>query len=633
MGLWFEHDARLPQGRLNGIYWGILGLSLLLLSGFWKLQIIETEKYAAMAERNRVRTLPILAPRGRILDREGRELVTSYPSFSVRLLREDIPAVQRKLPEIAEGIGVSVEEIQRRIEDSKHLPKFYPIEIKAEASNADIAFIEAHRADLPELELLMVHRRRYPADGFLSHAVGYVGEVSETQVTQSNGKYQPGDIVGKAGLEKQYNETLMGVDGLRRVVVNSMGKEVARLEHQEATPGNPITLSIDLDLQVVAEEALRGQKGAVVALDPRTGEILVFASQPSPDPNKFAVAIPREEWRRLTEDPEKPMLNRVVQAQLAPGSVFKIVMGAAMLESKAIPEDFSTFCSGQENFYGRMFRCHIISKGHGHGFSQLNKAIAESCDIFFYNVGKRLGIDRISAYAKQYGLGRKTGIDLPVEESGLVPSEEWKMRTRKEKWYAGETISVAIGQGALITTPLQLARSIGGLASGGKFYQPHLLKDMKNVAYEEVPMAEETVQKITHAMWSVVNEGGTATASRLQNIDFGGKTGTAQLISFEGLRKAGRSRKFNDNAWFVGVAPSRNPELAIAVLVEHGEHGSSAAAPIARDIVKRYYEKKAQKEKDQIRAGQSADAPAAPAVVGAAQPAVSAGPAISTPRR
>ena len=619
MGLYFDNDARLPQERLSAIGYGILALSLLLLSGFWKLQIIDTERYAEMAERNRIRSLPILAPRGRILDREGRDLVTSYPSFSVRLIRENAEVVEKKLPEIAEGIGVTVEQIREKLEQYKSLPRFYPIEIKAEASPADIAFIESRRADLPELELLMVHRRKYPELGFLSHAVGYVGEVGEREVAQSAGRYQAGDIVGKAGLEKQYNDILMGKDGMRRVVVNSVGKEVERLEHQEATPGNPIKLTIDLDLQVVAEEALRGKKGAVVAIDPRSGEVLVYASQPSPDPNKFAISIPREEWRRLVEDPEKPMLNRVVQAQLAPGSVFKIMMGAAMLESKAVPEDFSTFCSGQENFYGRFFRCHIISKGYGHGHSQLNKAVAESCDIFFYNVGKRLGIDRIAAYAKQYGLGRKTGIDLPVEESGLVPSEEWKQRVRKEKWYAGETISVAIGQGALMTTPLQLAYSVGGIASGGKFFQPHLLKDLKNVAYSEVPLADATVQKVTDAMRSVVSPGGTAAASRLQDIDFGGKTGTAQLISFEGLRKAGNARRFQDNAWFVGAAPSRNPEIVICVLVEHGEHGSSAAAPIARDIVRRYYEKKQQAEKGQTRAGQELkQVPATAATTGVA---------------
>lgn len=602
MGLWFDNDARLPQQRITPISYGVIALTFLMLSGFWKLQVIETEKYAQMAERNRIRSLPILAPRGRILDRESRELVTSYPSFAILLLRDNPEEVEKSLPHVAEGLGVSIESLRDLMEERKGVPKFQPIRIKEAATEADIAFIESHRTDIPVLELQMMHRRRYPLEGFLAHAVGYVGEVSEKEIERGDGKYQPGEIVGKAGLEKQYNHVLMGQDGMRRVVVNSVGKEVSRLEQKEATPGNPINLTIDLDLQVVAEGALRGKKGAVVALDPRNGEVLAFASQPSPDPNKFAVRVPREEWKRLIEDPEKPMLNRVVQAQLAPGSVFKIVMGAAMLESKAVPEDFSTYCSGSAEFYGRIFKCHIFSKGHGHGVAALHTAIVQSCDIFFYNLGKRLGIDRISAYAKQFGLGRKTGIDLPAEESGLVPSEEWKMRVRKERWYAGETISVAIGQGALMTTPLQLARTIGGLANGGKFYQPHLLKGMKNVAIEELPLAENTTEQLSKAMWGVVNEGGTAAASRLQGIEFCGKTGTAQLISLEGLKKAGRSRNFSDNAWFVGYAPRRNPEIVIAVLVEHGEHGSSVSAPIARDIVKRYYEKKAQREKQQTTA-------------------------------
>lgn len=600
----------MPQGRLSAVSYGIVALTFLILSGFWKIQVIETERYGEMAERNRIRALPLLAPRGRILDREGRELVTSRPSFSVRLLREDAEMMEKKLPEIAEGLGLTVEYIREQLVKYRAMPPFFPIEIKAEATQGDLAFVDSHRADIPVLDLVMVHRRKYPQNGFLSHAVGYVGEVSEQQVAQSEGKHQAGDIVGKNGLEKQYNDVLMGKDGFRRVVVNSVGKEMSRLAYVEAVPGKPITLTIDLDLQVVAEEAMRGRKGAVVAIDPRNGEVLVFASQPSPDPNQFAVSIKREEWNRLLEDEDKPMLNRVVQAQLAPGSVFKIVMGAAMLESKAVPEDFSTYCSGSADFYGRIFHCHIFRKG-GHGFADLNRAIVVSCDIFFYNLGKRLGIDRIAAYAKQMGLGRKTGIDLPSEEGGLVPSEEWKMRVRKEKWYAGETISVAIGQGALITTPLQLARTIGGIAMGGKFYQPHLLKGMKDVAAAEVPLSEGTTERLSQATWGVVNgDGGTAGASKLQGIEFCGKTGTAQLISFEGLRKVGPSRKYNDNAWFVGYAPRRNPELVIAVLVEHGEHGSSAAAPIARDIVKRYYEKKQQREKDQIRAEQRPAAPA-----------------------
>lgn len=600
MADWIGNDSRLPQGRLAVAQYVIVGMVLLLLLGFWKLQILEADYYLQLAERNRIRAIPIIAPRGRMLDREGRVLVDNYPSFSILLLRDDPAEVERALPRIAEGLEVSLPELREQMDAAKSLPRFHPIVIKGEATEADIAFVESHRADLPILELLMVHRRRYPRDGFLSHAIGYVGEVSAQQIERSEGRYRSGDIVGKAGLEREYNDVLMGTDGLRRAIVNSVGKEVARFEQQEPVAGKPIALTIDYDLQVVAEEALTGQKGAVVALDPRSGEILALASHPAPDPNVFAVRVPREEWKRLNEDPDRPLLNRAIQAQLAPGSVFKVMMMTAMLESKAIPEDFTVYCPGYADFYGRTFKCHILSKGHGHGLVGLHQALVQSCDIFFYNVGKRLGIDRIAYYAYQLGLGHKTGIDLPGEEAGLVPSSEWKQRVFKQKWYAGETISVAIGQGATIVTPLQLARSVGGIALGGVFQTPHLLKTANRGGEERFPLTEYTVEKVTQAMFGVVNEGGTAAGARLEGIEFCGKTGTSQLISSAGLKRAGKTRRFTDNAWFVGYAPRRNPEIVVAVLVEHGEHGSSAAAPIARDIIRRYYEKKGHREKKQF---------------------------------
>ena len=601
MAQWIGNDERLPQGRLSVCTYAVFGVIVLLMLGFWKLQILDSDYYKELAERNRIRSIPIIAPRGRLLDREGRVLVDNYPSFSILLLRDNLDEVKRDLPRVAEGLGIPLEELQAQLDEAASLPRFQPIVVKYEASDADIAFVESHRADLPILELLMMHRRRYPRDGFLAHAVGYVGEVSAQQVERSNGRYRSGDIVGKTGLEKQYNDILMGADGLRRVIVNSVGKEVARLEQKEPVPGLPIQLTIDYDLQVVAEAALTGQKGAVVALDPRTGEVLAMASHPAPDSNLFASRIPREEWKRLNEDPDKPLLNRSIQAQLAPGSVFKVIMAAAMLESKVVPENFTAFCPGYADFYGRTFRCHIISKGHGHGLVDLHKAVVESCDILFYNLGKRLGIDRIAYYAYQLGLGQKTGIDLPGEQEGLVPSSEWKRRVFKQKWYPGETISVAIGQGAMITTPLQLARSVGGVALGGSFHQPHLLKNGKTDNMVQFPLHEDTTEKVTQALFGVVNEGGTAAAVRLEGIEFCGKTGTAQLISADGLKRAGKAhRRFTDNAWFVGYAPRRNPEIVVAVLVEHGEHGSTAAAPIARDIIRAYYDKKSQREKKQF---------------------------------
>ncbi len=598
MSYWFRNDQRLPQTRLAVFSYVIVGMIALLLLGFWKLEVIDSERYTQLAMRNSVRTIPIIAPRGRMLDREGRVLVDNYPAFSVLLLRDDPALVEKNLPQIADGLNVPLAELKEQIENARGLSKFQPIVIKPQASQADIAYIESHRADVPLLEMLMVHRRRYLPGGFMAHAGGYVGEVSEQQIEASNGRLRPGDIAGKSGLERQYNDILMGADGMRRVIVNSIGKEVGRLSQQEATPGRDIRLTIDYDLQTVAENALAGRKGSIVTLDPRTGEVLAMVSRPAPDPNDFAIRISKGEWQRLNEDPDKPLLNRTIQAQLAPGSVFKIVMATAMLESKAIPENMTVFCPGYAEFYGRMFKDHVYGKG-SHGIVDFHKAIVQSCDIYFYNVGKRLGIDRIAYYATKLGLGKRTGIDLPAEESGLMPSEEWVERVYHRKWYAGETISVAIGQGAVTVTPLQLARLIGGVAMGGVFKQPHLIKDARKIAEERFEISEPTVEKVTQGMYGVVNEGGTAAGARLEGIEFCGKSGSAQVIGYDARDKYGKKKQFKDNAWFVGYAPRRNPEIAVAVLVESGEHGGAVAGPMARDIIKTYYDKKTKKSQQQ----------------------------------
>jgi penicillin-binding protein 2 len=597
---WFRNDNRLPQERLAAASYVIVGMITLLLLGFWKLQVIDSDKYGVMAERNRVRSIPIIAPRGRMLDRDGRVLIDNYPSFSVLLLRDDMAAVEKNLPAIADGLGLSLEDLKDQLNNTGALPKFQPIVIKPEATQADVAFIESHRADIPLLEMLMVHRRRYLPGGFMAHASGYVGEVSEQQIEASNGKYRPGDVAGKSGLERQYNDLLVGTDGMRRVIVNSIGKEVGRLTQQEAIPGKQIQLTIDYDLQQIAEEALAGKKGAVVALDPSTGEVLAFVSRPAPDPNDFAIRVSKDEWQRLNTDPDRPLLNRVTQAQLAPGSVFKIVMATAMLEEKVPPESFTTFCPGSATFYGRLFKCWVYGKG-GHGVMDVHNAIVHSCDVFFYNIGMRMGIDRISKYARLLGLGAKTGIDLPSEESGLVPSEEWVQRVFHRKWYPGETISVSIGQGAVTVTPIQIAYMIGGLASGGDFKQPHLLKDPQNIGERHVTISDSTVEKVTLGMYGVVNEGGgTGAAIKLQGIEFCGKSGTAQVIGENAKTRFGKGdKKFNNNAWFVGYAPRRDPEIVVAVLVEEGGHGASASGPIARDIIKAYYDKKVKKGQGQ----------------------------------
>ena len=587
MAPWTINDTRIPQGRLALVSYVSVALVILLLLGFWKLQVVQSGHFADLAERNRIRYIPIIAPRGPMLDRDGRVLVDSYPSFSILLLRDQPKLIVKSLPQIEEGLGISKQDLLEQLEAAKDEPKFQPVVIKPVASDADIAFVESHRADLPVLELMMVQRRHYPYGEMLANTIGYVGEVSPKELAKSDGRYRPGDIVGKAGLEREYNSILEGTDGMRRVVVNSVGKPVRSLDDIPAIPGKPIQLTIDYDLQAVADRDFAGKEGALVAMDARNGAVLAMVSRPTFDPNDFAVRIAAKEWLQLNTDPETPLLNRAIQAQLAPGSVFKIVMATAMLESKAIPPTYKVFCPGYATFYGRVFHC-----DHPHGEVDLHKAIVASCDVYFYNVGKLLGIDRISYYANALGLGHLTGIDLPGEEPGLIPSEAWVERVYHHKWYPGSTISVSIGQGAVMVTPIQLARMVAAVASGGTLVEPHLLKDDANTKATTFPISATTVDTITQGMWGVVNEpdGTTSGLVKLKNIDFCGKTGTAQTMSYQLQNRLGKHVK--ENAWFVGYAPRENPEIVVAALVQGGGWGSVSAAPIVRDVVKAYYDKK-----------------------------------------
>ncbi|MBI4463048.1 MAG: penicillin-binding protein 2 [Acidobacteria bacterium] len=590
----FGQERKLPRERLAWLRLAVIAVCVLLLVGFWRLQVLRSDYYAQLAERNRIRTLPIMAPRGLILDRNGRVLVDNYPAFSVILLREDVPQARGSLEAIARGLNLDAAWLAQRLEDFGDAPPYFPIVLKDEASLADIAFIEAHRSDFPELELLMMYRRRYPPDGFGSHLFGHVGEASADEV--ASGRYELGDVIGKKGIERYYNNILQGVNGQRRAMVDSRGHEVRgpdyKPEYKPPAPGRPIRLTIDYDLQRAAEDALAGRKGALVALNPQNGDVLALVSHPAFDPNLFAGRIPPEEWKRLLEDPEKPLLNRVTQAQLAPGSVFKVIIAAAGLEEGLFKKPFTVHCTGSAVHYDRVFRCWVPE---GHGTVGLHRAIVRSCDVFFYEVGKQLGIERIAYYAEKLGLGRPTGIDLPAEEGGLIPSPAWKQRVRKQEWWPGETISVAIGQGPIMVTPLQLAHTLGGMASGGVFVRPRLVLEPANRTDAEperhVSMKERTVAALTRGMWGVVNEDGTGVAARLPDFEVAGKTGTAQLVALNTLRQVEGQRHLRDNAWFVGMAPARNPEIVVAVLLEHGEHGASAA-PLARAVLRTYHEKK-----------------------------------------
>ena len=571
--------------KMAGFQYTTVAIFLFLISGFWQLQIQNPEVYNERAERNRIKALPIVAPRGRILDREGRVIVDNQSSWSLILSRENLKV--EHLHEIADGLHLDYNDLVAKVARYRRRPKYEPIIIKEQLSLAELAFVDSHKdpETFPEMELIRSQRRLYPANGFLAHVIGYTGEISESELDVPDfAKYNQGQIIGKTGLEKQYNDMLMGVDGERRAVVDNLGRERDMLGVVEAKAGKNLQTTIDLDLQAVAELGLEGKRGAVVAIDPNTGEILAMASRPSFDPNKFAVRIKSSDWKELTSDPDNPLLARATQAQFAPGSTFKPIMAIAALETGNIDENTTFNCPGGATFFGHFYKCHSV-----HGSVSLHKGLAQSCDSYFYNVGNKMGIDDIAYYAHEAGLGAKTGVDLPNEAAGTVPSPEWKLRTQREKWYAGETISVSIGQGALTLTPIQLARAIGGLAVGGIWHVPHLLLAMKDEKATEWPLNPENVHKVVYGMYGVVNEGGTGGRAKIPGLDVCGKTGSAQTVSNE---YAKTHKDVKDNGWFVGFAPCYKPEIVISVLWEGGVHGMYAA-PIARDIMKAYFDKKA----------------------------------------
>jgi len=600
-----DRNEKLPQSKLTAVQYVTLLVFLGLSYGLWSLQIRKSDEYEARAQQNRVRSVPILAPRGKILDREGRLIVDNYPSFSALLLRDQLRDLNADSEKIGLGLHIPPEEIREKVRRYQlaRKPAFQPIIIKDDITPDERAFIESHKDEFPELETLPIHRRLYPRNGFMAHLIGYVGEVSGEMLNSPKyDMYEAGDIVGQSGIEAQYNDLLMGKNGSRRVLVDSKGREVGRQSTEPAVVGKPLKLTIDLDIQIAAEQALAGRNGAVVAMDPRTGEILAMVSRPIFDPNDFAVRISRSEWNQLINDPAHPLMNKAIQAQLAPGSTFKIIMSVAGLQ-EGIAQKLHVNCPGGGTFYGRYFKCWISDKHQVHGAVDISKGIYQSCDTFFYTLAERLGIQKIAKWAMMLGLGKKTGIDLPNEVSGIMPSEEWKIRTFRQKWYAGEVISVGIGQGAVVVTPIQLAHAIAAITTGGTLFRPHVVASdqlppgYKNASSEDVPemtrlpIDPQNWITITDAMAGVVNPQGTAAAAHLQGVDFAGKTGSAQVVSNAFRKsKAGASSIYKDNGWFVGVTPRRNPEIVVALLIEQGEHGP-VAAQLASKVIKAFVEK------------------------------------------
>jgi penicillin-binding protein 2 len=601
MVLGINRGEKLSTLKLTVVQYGILLMMLALAGGLWRLQVLGAEGFRQLAEANRIRKEPILAPRGKLFDRENRLIVDNYPSVSCFLVREQKKDIEADLPLIAKGLDLDLDQLKATVHRYRLSPGYQPIPIKDDVTADEQAFIESHRNELPELETIDVERRLYPRDGFAAHLIGYVGEVSEDDLNNPRfAYYEPGDVVGKAGVEETYDQLLRGTDGSRDVIVDSHGREVGYIGIQHAIPGQDLKLTIDNDLQRAAELALGDRNGAIVAMDPRNGDILAMVSRPSFDPNEFAVKIDRSDWNKLMADPDHPLMNKAIQAQLAPGSTFKILMSVAGLE-EGIAQDMHITCNGGWGPYGFFHHC-----DEHHGAVDIHNAIPYSCDTFYYMLGDKLGIDRIAKYADEFGYGQKTGIDLPGEQAGLMPSAQWKMKNYHARWYPDETLDVAIGQGAVEATPLQLARIIGGIASGGHMVRPHVVvpdklpQDFRKALIESfpgsgdayVPIDPDTWTTVTDGMFQVTQPGlyHTAGAEGLPGIDFAGKTGTAQQMSHQALDKTGKGKSTYPNVWFVGVTPRRNPELVVAVLWQNGEF-SYYPARIGAQVVEAYVNK------------------------------------------
>ncbi|HEV2710871.1 MAG TPA: penicillin-binding protein 2 [Edaphobacter sp.] len=585
---------KLPAGKLHSAQYIVALILAVLITGLWRLQVLGADNFRALADANRIRKVPILAPRGRIFDRDGRLLVDNYPSVSCYLLREQLRNISLDLPLISRGLNIPIDQIQAILRHYEAAPKYQPIPLKQDITPDEQAFIEAHRNELPELETLDVQRRLYPRDGFAAHLIGYVGEVSEEMLNNPRyAFYDPGDVVGRSGIEETYDSVLRGTDGYKDVIVNSHGKELGHLGETLAVPGKDLRLTIDLDVQMAAEKALEGKVGAIVAIDPHNGEVLAMVSRPTFDPNEFSSHLTRSYWNGILNNPDHPLMNKAIQAQLAPGSTFKIIMSVAGLQ-EGVAQTMHVDCEGGGVFFGQFHAC-----DKHHGSVNIYNAIPYSCDTFFYALASRLGIDTIAKYGISLGLSQKTGIDLPDEATGIMPSTQWKLRTQHQPWYPGEVVSVGIGQGAVTVTPIQLARALGGIASGGVLHRPHVVfpdevssQDLEAIhesfpgsGDKTIPLTPENWQIITDAMANVTGSPiGTAYAARLDGIDFAGKTGTAQVMSHAALARTNKGHDTEPNAWFVGMTPRRNPDIVVAVLWQHGNWGNNSAKLAAQVI-------------------------------------------------
>ena len=602
-----REDRRPVLSRIDfamRILWGLLGL---LAGVYWVHQVLRGEDYERQAENNRLRKVPVTAPRGFILDRNGVVLAENEPSFTLLLYRRETKDLDASLRFVAELFNRPLDELKRRVERDRSYYDFVPVVLQENLTIAEVGAVQARALEHPELLVQKTQRRVYTQGSIAAHLLGQLGEATAEQVAARAKAHpgdesipRPGEAIGQQGVEASYQDLLAGVSGSRTYVIDSFGREVGESGHVDPLPGNTLQLTIDAGLQRLAEDYFAGKVGSAVALDPKTGEILALVSAPAYDPNLFTRRVTRAEWEGILTDPNHPLNNRVLQNVYSPGSTWKPFMAYAILKHGIDPKE-RVFCPGGLTFYGRPFRCH-----GAHGSVDLETALQVSCDSYFYTMGKRLGIDAIAEAAKIFGFGRPTGIDLAHEKSGIVPSSEWSVAARKHPWYAGETISVAIGQGPVLVSALQLARALCGIANAdGALPTPHLFHIGENVrtserfvyrpaVTESVPWAGLPHDVILDGLWRVVNQpGGTAYGVHVAGLDLCGKTGSVQVVAQKEARKGHfLPEQLRDHGWFIGFAPKDDAQIVVAVFAEHGEHGASAAAPLAAKMAEYWVTKR-----------------------------------------
>jgi len=580
----------------------IIFFIVVILTRLWFLQIHNGNNYREKADNNRVRMLDVIAPRGNILDSKGRTILTNRPSFNIVWVKEDSPDPDEIIKKLSIILDEEIAELLKRVREAADNPRHIPILLKEDIDWKTLVYIENNHYDLPGIRIEVLPIREYLYGDFGSHMIGYLGEINQEELVGRKGEnYQGGDQIGKNGFEKIYEEELRGEKGISYMEVDARGFEQRQLKGREPLPGNDLQLTVDLDLQLEAEKAMEGMAGAVIAMDVNSGRILAFVSSPPVHLEDFVGGISTKKWQELLNNMKRPLVPKTIQGQYPPGSTYKIVTALAGLAKKVITPNTIFYCSGSMVYGNRRYGCW---KQGGHGAVSLHRALAESCDVYFYQVGLKVGVDGLAEYAKSLGLGTRTGIELEYEKSGLIPTAAWKKQAKGVPWQEGETLSIAIGQGFNLVTPLQICQMTSALANGGMLYKPFLVEKIIDPEGQVIKEFEPTVtlellgmdnylELIRDGLIDAVNDRhGTGTAARLKDITVAGKTGTAQVVTMETFKAVDEedvAYQHRDHAWFTSFAPAEKPEIAVTVMVEHGGHGGSAAAPVAKKILERYF--------------------------------------------